>query len=75
LTVRWAACCALDPRLSRASRHRFAIHGSSDATVSIHIGQQPNPRITIRDVIKNRDLAVVVLLDLSESTHEFGRRQ
>jgi len=34
------------------------------------MGEQPNPRITMRNVLKSRDLAVVVLLDLSESTNE-----
>jgi nitric oxide reductase activation protein len=34
------------------------------------MGQTPDPRINIRIVRKVRDLAVVVLLDLSESTNE-----
>ena len=38
--------------------------------VSIRMGQQPDTRITMRNVIRNRDLAVTVLLDLSESTNE-----
>lgn len=46
------------------------INAAVDAMVSIRMGEQPNPRITMRNVIKNRDLAVVVLLDLSESTNE-----
>jgi len=46
------------------------INAAVDAMVSIRMGQQPNPRITMRNVIKNRDLAVVLLLDLSESTNE-----
>jgi nitric oxide reductase activation protein len=33
-------------------------------------GEQPNPRITMRNVLNTRDLSVVVLLDLSESTNE-----
>jgi len=46
------------------------INAAIDAMVAIRMGQQPNPRITMRNVIKNRDLAVVLLLDLSESTNE-----
>ena len=46
------------------------INAAIDAMVSIRMGEQPNPRITMRNVIKNRDLSVVVLLDLSESTNE-----
>ena len=46
------------------------INAAIDAMVSIRMGEQPNPRITMRNVIKNRDLAVTVLLDLSESTNE-----
>ncbi len=46
------------------------INAAIDAMVSIRMGEQPNPRITMRNVLKSRDLAVVVLLDLSESTNE-----
>jgi len=46
------------------------INAAIDAMVAIRMGQQPNPRITMRNVIKSRDLAVVLLLDLSESTNE-----
>lgn len=46
------------------------INAAVDAMISLRMGEQPNPRITMRNVIKNRDLAVVVLLDLSESTNE-----
>ncbi|MBZ0070495.1 MAG: VWA domain-containing protein [Gammaproteobacteria bacterium] len=46
------------------------INAAIDAMVSIRMGRQPNPRITMRNVIKSRDLAVVILLDLSESTNE-----
>ncbi|WP_457672954.1 VWA domain-containing protein [Thiolapillus sp.] len=38
--------------------------------IDIRMGRQPNPRITMRNVLNNRDLAIVVLLDLSESTNE-----
>ena len=46
------------------------INAAVDAMISIRMGEQPNPRITMRNVLKRRDLAVVVLLDLSESTNE-----
>jgi len=46
------------------------INAAIDAMVAIRIGQQPNTRITMRNVLKSRDLAVVLLLDLSESTNE-----
>ncbi len=46
------------------------INAAVDAMVSIRMGEQPNPRITMRNVLKTRDLSVVVLLDLSESTNE-----
>jgi len=46
------------------------INAAVDAMISIRMGEQPNPRITMRNVIKSRDLSVVVLMDLSESTNE-----
>ena len=46
------------------------INAAVDAMISIRMGQRPDTRITRRNVIKNRDLAVTVLLDLSESTNE-----
>ncbi|MFP3873085.1 MAG: nitric oxide reductase activation protein NorD [Thiohalophilus sp.] len=46
------------------------INAAIDAMIAIRMGEQPNPRITMRNVIQTRDLAVVVLLDLSESTNE-----
>lgn len=46
------------------------INAAVDAMIAIRMGENPNPRITMRNVVKNRDLAVTVLLDLSESTNE-----
>ena len=46
------------------------INAAVDAMISIRMGEQPNTRITMRNVLKSRDLAVVVLMDLSESTNE-----
>ena len=47
------------------------INAAIDAMISIRMGDQPNPRITMRNVLNTRDLSIVVLLDLSESTNEF----
>ncbi len=46
------------------------LNAAVDAMIAIRMGEQPNPRITMRNVLKTRDLSVVVLLDLSESTNE-----
>ena len=46
------------------------LNAAVDAMIAMRMGEQPNPRITMRNVIKSRDLAVTVLLDLSESTNE-----
>ncbi|VAW98704.1 Rubisco activation protein CbbO [hydrothermal vent metagenome] len=46
------------------------LNAAVDAMISLRMGEQPNPRITMRNVLKTRDLSVVVLLDLSESTNE-----
>ena len=46
------------------------INAAIDAMVAIRMGHQPDTRITMRNVIKNRDLSVLILLDLSESTNE-----
>ena len=46
------------------------INAAVDAMIAIRMGMQPDTRITMRNVIRNRDLAVTVLLDLSESTNE-----
>ena len=46
------------------------INAAVDAMIAIRMGEQPSPRITMRNVLKMRDLAVIVLLDLSESTNE-----
>ncbi len=40
------------------------------AMVDLRLGQTPDTRINIRHIRKTRDLAVLVLLDLSESTNE-----
>ena len=40
------------------------------AMVEIAMGEQPDPRIMIRNVRKIRDLSVLLLIDLSESTND-----
>ncbi|MCW8931375.1 MAG: VWA domain-containing protein [Gammaproteobacteria bacterium] len=62
---------------SGVQRHRgmedgdeIDINAAIDAMVAIRMGEQPSSRITMRNVLKSRDLSVVVLLDLSESTNE-----
>ncbi len=46
------------------------LNAAVEAMTAIRMGHQPDPRITLRNVIKSRDLAVTVLLDLSESTND-----
>jgi nitric oxide reductase activation protein len=46
------------------------LNAAIDAMIAMRMGEQPNPRITMRNEIKNRDLSVIVLMDLSESTNE-----
>lgn len=66
---------ALQPRgLIRQRRQEDGEEIDLDAAVRAIIdlrrGHVPDPRITIRYLRKSRDLAVLVLLDLSESTNE-----
>ncbi len=46
------------------------LNAAVDAMISLRMGEQPSTRITMRNVLKTRDVAVVVLMDLSESTNE-----
>lgn len=46
------------------------INAAIRAMVDLRLGQTPDPRINLRYVRKTRDLAVLLLLDLSESTNE-----
>lgn len=41
-----------------------------EAITAIRMGHEPDPRITMRNVIKTREVSVLILLDLSESTNE-----
>ena len=46
------------------------VNAAIGALTDIRMGQQPDPRIMMRSVRKVRDISVMVLLDLSESTNE-----
>ena len=43
------------------------------AMIEIRLGEQPDPRIMIRNVRKVRDLSVLLLIDLSASTNDLVR--
>jgi nitric oxide reductase activation protein len=42
-----------------------------EAITALRMGQEPDPRITMKNVIRSREVSVVILLDLSESTNEY----
>ncbi len=46
------------------------INAAIRAMIDLRTGMAPDPRVSIRHIRKTRDLAVLVLLDLSESTNE-----
>jgi hypothetical protein len=46
------------------------INAAIRSLVDIRLGQQPDPRVMMRSVRKTRDIAVLLLLDLSESTND-----
>jgi hypothetical protein len=46
------------------------INAAIASLTDIRLGNQPDPRIMMRSVRKTRDFAILVLLDLSESTNE-----
>ncbi len=46
------------------------LNAAVDAVVALRAGLQPDTRFTMRNRIRTRDLAVLILLDLSESTNE-----
>ncbi|WP_024851893.1 nitric oxide reductase activation protein NorD [Hydrogenovibrio kuenenii] len=41
-----------------------------EAITALRMGQEPDPRITMKNVINTREVSVLILLDLSESTNE-----
>ena len=46
------------------------INAAISSMIDFRMGMQPDPRIMMRSVRKVRDISVLVLLDLSESTNE-----
>lgn len=46
------------------------INAAISSTMDLRMGMHPDPRIMMRSVRKTRDISVLVLLDLSESTNE-----
>jgi hypothetical protein len=46
------------------------INAAIRSLVDIRLGSHPDPRVMMRSVRKTRDIAVLVLLDLSESTND-----
>ncbi|HQT26918.1 MAG TPA: VWA domain-containing protein, partial [Burkholderiales bacterium] len=46
------------------------VNAAIASTIDLRMGMQPDPRIMMRSVRKTRDISVLVLLDLSESTNE-----
>ena len=66
---------ALQPQGVIRQRHQedgdqIDINAAVDAMVDLRMGHSPDPRVNVRLIRKTRDLAVVVLLDMSESTNE-----
>ena len=46
------------------------INAAIQAAIDIRMGRQPDPRVMMRQIRRVRDTAVMVLLDLSESTND-----
>jgi len=66
---------ALQPEGVTRLRHQedgdeIDLNAAIRAMLDIRMGEMPDPRINMRYIRKVRDLAVLVLLDLSESTNE-----
>ncbi|HUF21975.1 MAG TPA: VWA domain-containing protein [Burkholderiales bacterium] len=54
----------------RIDGDRLDLDASIDATIDIRAGQRPDPRVHVTIGRRQRDLAVLVLLDLSQSTND-----
>ncbi|RBO52436.1 VWA domain-containing protein [Rhodovulum sp. BSW8] len=46
------------------------LNAATQALIDIRMGLQPDPRVMMRSVRKTRDIAVMALLDLSQSTND-----
>ncbi|NIR62000.1 MAG: nitric oxide reductase activation protein NorD [Gammaproteobacteria bacterium] len=58
-------------RLRRQEQgHDIDLDAAISAMVDLRLGHPPDPRVNLRYIRRTRDLAVLVLLDLSESTNE-----
>lgn len=42
-----------------------------EAITALRMGQEPDARISMKNIIRSREVSVVILLDLSESTNEY----
>ncbi len=51
------------------------VNAAVDAMVELRLGRMPEPRIMIRNALKVRDLSLLLLIDLSESTNDKVRGQ
>lgn len=51
------------------------VNAAIRAQIEIKMGSQPDPRIMMRSIRKNRDISVLLLLDLSDSTNEIVKGQ
>lgn len=51
------------------------VNAAVDAMIDTRMGRMPEPRIMIRNVLKVRDMSVLLLIDLSESTNDKVRGQ
>ena len=46
------------------------LNAALSSVIEMRLGRQPDPRIMVRSVRKTRDISVLVLLDLSQSTND-----
>ncbi len=46
------------------------LNAAIDALTDLHLGNAPDPRVMMRSVLRRRDIAVLVLLDLSQSAND-----
>ncbi len=51
------------------------LNATLSALIDVRMGRQPDSRIMMRSVRKTRDISILVLLDLSQSTNEKSQRK
>lgn len=49
------------------------INAAVDAMISLQMGEPHDPRITMQNIVNKRDISVLILMDLSESTNEIAQ--